>query len=96
MKIYNHLVIFLLTAISISSSGQCAKPEMNPVWDAGSGKFICHSPAAQEPAQAENVSPTGDKDFCKIIRENLLKVCPQYDEGKACKDKAKSHFQRML
>jgi hypothetical protein len=93
MKIYNHIVIFLLTTISVSSSGQCTKPEMNPVWDAGNGQFICHSAtAAQESAHDEVVSPTGDKDFCKTVRENLLKVCPPYDEGKACKDKAKSIF----
>ena len=93
MKIYSRILIFLLTMISLSSSAQCTKPDMNPVWDAGNDQFVCHNPTvAQKSEQDENISPTGDKDFCKTVRENLLKVCPPSDEGKACKDKAKSIF----
>jgi len=91
MRTYNKVVIFMLNAISITALGQCTKPEMKPVWDAGSSQFRCINPAAEE-GSAVDVSPTGSKDFCNTVRENLVKVCPPSEDGKACRSKAKSTF----
>jgi hypothetical protein len=92
MRMYNEVVIYMLTALSISAFGQC-KPEMKPVWDAGSSQFRCINNAAEKgPAEDENVSPTGSKDFCKTVRDSLLKVCPPSEDGKTCRSKAKSTF----
>jgi hypothetical protein len=93
MKISNQVVTIMLAACSVGALAQCTKPEINPSWDASKGEFRCIDPAAEKGfGQDENVSPTGTKDFCSTVRENLLKVCPQSDEGKACRSKAKSIF----
>ena len=83
-----------LFLISISASGQCTKPEMNPVWDTGSQQFRCVPPAGHTVAASDDytVSPKGDKEFCGAARDNLIKACPSSDDGKACKSKAKSIF----
>jgi hypothetical protein len=93
MKMPILAVAFVLAACSAGASAQCTKPGINAIWDASKGEFRCIDPAANKGlGQDENVSPTGNKDFCSTVRENLLKVCPQSDEGKACKSKAKSIF----
>jgi hypothetical protein len=80
--------------LSISASGQCAKPEMNAVWDTGKQQFVCVAPAGQTLATSNDstVSPKGDKKFCSVARDNLIKACPSSNDGKACKDRAKSIF----
>jgi hypothetical protein len=93
MRMYNEVVTFMLTAVSISALGQCKKPEMKPVWDAGSSQFKCINMAVDKGlAGGESVSPTGSKDFCKTVRDRLLNVCPPSEEGKTCRSKAKSTF----
>jgi hypothetical protein len=93
MRMYNEVVIYMLTAFSMSALGQCTKPDMKPVWDAGSSQFRCINTAAEQgPTGGESVSPTGSKDFCKAVRDNLLKVCPLSEDGKICRSKAKSTF----
>jgi hypothetical protein len=83
-----------LVLISASALGQCAKPEMNPVWDSGKQQFRCVAPAGHTIAASDDytVSPKGDKEFCSTARDNLIKACPSSDYGKACKSKAKSIF----
>lgn len=93
MKIPNLAMVFVLAACSSGVLAQCTKPGINPIWDANKGEFRCIDPAADKGiGQDENVSPTGTKDFCSTVRESLLKVCPQSDDGKACRSKAKSIF----
>ena len=78
----------------VPNSGQCTKLGLNPSWDAGTSQFKCIDPAAVKgPATDESVSPKGDKDFCNKVQENLLKVCPSSNEGKTCRDKAKSIYK---
>ena len=94
MKSFNEFVFIVLTTSSISALGQCANSEMKPVWDAANGQFRCSNPAAPErSSQDEEVSPSGNRDFCTTVRENLLKVCPTSDNGKSCRSKAKSIFK---
>ena len=94
MKIQIQVALFALTAVSAGALGQCTKPGLNPSWDAGKSQFKCVDPAAvKESASDESVSPRGDKDSCNRVQENLLKVCPPSDEGKTCRDKAKSIYK---
>jgi hypothetical protein len=93
MKMTNLAGAFVLAACSAGALAQCTKPAINPIWDASKGEFRCIDSAADKAlGQDENVAPTGTKDFCSSVRENLLKVCPQSDDGKACRSKAKSIF----
>jgi hypothetical protein len=93
MKIQICLALFALSLLSVGASGQCAKPEMNPVWDTGNQQFRCITPAGSEAISHDDiVSPKGDKEFCASARDNLLKVCPASDQGKTCRGKAKSIF----
>ena len=94
MKIHMRVVLFALTAVSVGAAGQCTKPGLNPSWDAGKSQFICIDPAAVKgSATDESVSPKGNKDYCNKAQENLLKVCQPSDEGKTCRDKAKSIYK---
>jgi hypothetical protein len=94
MKVHFKLLPLLITALSIASSGQCVKPGISPTWDPVKEQFRCMDPAATtRSAQDEAVSPTGSKDFCKNVRENLQKVCPPLDQGNACRNSAKSIFE---
>jgi hypothetical protein len=93
MKVQIYVALFALSMLSIGASGQCAKPEMNPVWDTGKQQFRCVAPTGSEGiSRDDTVSPKGDKEFCSNARENLLKACPGSDEGKTCKNNAKSIF----
>ena len=33
MKVQIYAVLFALSMLSVGAIGQCAKPEMNPIWD---------------------------------------------------------------
>jgi len=93
MKIQIYVVLLALSMHSAGALGQCAKPEMNPVWDSDKQQFRCVATAGSEASSHdETVSPKGDKEFCSNARENLLKACPASNEGKSCKSKAKSIF----
>jgi hypothetical protein len=93
MKIQIYVVLLALSMLSAGALGQCARPEMNPVWDTDKQQFRCVATKDSEVASRdETVSPKGDKVFCNNARENLLKACPASNEGKTCKSKAKSIF----
>src|SRR5437879_8009516 len=93
MKIQISVVLFALSMLSAGASAQCARPEMNPIWDTDKQQFRCVATAVSEAtSQDETVSPKGDKVFCSNARENLVKACPTSNEGKTCKSKAKSIF----
>jgi hypothetical protein len=90
MKSQIYVVLSALSILSVSASGQCTRPEMNPVWDTGKQQFSCV--ASSGISHDDTVEPKGNKEFCSTARENLLKACPASDEGKACKNKAKLIF----
>jgi hypothetical protein len=93
MKVQIYVVVSALSILSVSASGQYARPEMNPVWDSGKQQFSCVAPSGSVGISLDDtVSPKGNKEFCSTTRENLLKACPASDEGKICKNKAKSIF----
>jgi hypothetical protein len=93
MKVQKYVLLSALSILSVIASGQCTRPEMNPVWDSGKQQFSCVAPAGSAGiSHDEIVSPKGNKEFCSTARENLLKACPASDEGKTCKSKAKSIF----
>ena len=93
MRIRILVALLTLSSIWISAPGQCKKPEINPIWDSTNNQFRCVDPAAGTGSDHEDsVSPTGTKQSCGAVRENLLKVCPTSDEGKICRGKAKSIF----
>jgi hypothetical protein len=97
MKLQICVVLFALSMLSAGALGQCARPEMNPIWDTDKQQFRCVATKDSEaPSHDETVSPKGDKVFCNNARENLLKACPASNEGKTCKSKAKSIFQLLL
>jgi hypothetical protein len=93
MKVQTYVVLFALSMLSAGAIGQCAKPEMNPIWDTDKQQFRCVATAGSKvSSQDETVLPRGDKVFCNNARENLLKACPASNEGKTCKSQAKSIF----
>ncbi len=93
MKIRILVALLTLSSIWVSAPGQCKNPEINPIWDSINNQFRCVDPAAGTGSDHdESVSPTGNKQSCGAVRENLLKVCPTSDEGKICRGKAKSIF----
>jgi hypothetical protein len=93
MKLQIYVVLFVLSMLSAEALGQCARSEMNPVWDTDKQQFRCVASTGSETSpNDETVSPKGDKEFCANARENLLKVCPASNAGKTCKSKAKSIF----
>jgi len=93
MKVRMYVMLSTLSILSISALGQCAKPEMNPVWDSSKQQFSCVAPSGSAGiSHDDTVSPKGNKEFCSTARDNLLKACPASAEGKTCKSKAKSIF----
>jgi hypothetical protein len=93
MKVQTYLVLFALSILSASASAQCKSPEMKAVWDTGKQQFSCIAPPdATGTPRDDTVAPKGNKQFCSTARENLLKACPDSDEGKPCKSKAKSIY----
>ncbi len=93
MKVQIYAVLFALSMLSVGAIGQCATPELKPIWDTDKQQFRCATTAGSEvSSHDETVSPKGDKAFCNNARESLLKVCPASNEGKTCKSQAKSIF----
>ena len=93
MKIHNCVPLFLLATISITASGQCAKPEMKPLWNPDKGQFQCVDPSkGKSSSENDFIQPTGDKSSCASSRDSLLAACPKANEGKECRGKAKSTF----
>jgi hypothetical protein len=89
MKTPVYSLLLAVSTIAASALGQCAKPEMKPVWDIGTQQFRC---VAANGSNDETVSLKGTKEFCSKARENLLKVCPVGGENKSCKERAKTIF----
>jgi len=93
MRIRILVALLALSSIWVSARGQCKKPDINPIWDSSKNQFRCADSAAVTGSDHDDsVSPTGTKESCEAVRENLLKVCPRSDEGKICRGKAKSIF----
>src|SRR5258708_40016306 len=77
MKVQTYAVLFALSMLSVGALAQCARPEMNPIWDTDKQQFRCVATSGSEvSSHDETVSLKGDKVFCTNARENLLKVCP--------------------
>jgi hypothetical protein len=94
MKIQHLTLSIVLTTLSVACTGQCPKAGTKPIWDSNKDQFRCADAAATgESAQSAIVPPTGDKEYCKGIREDLQRACPSPDEGKTCKNAAKSIFE---
>jgi hypothetical protein len=93
MKVRILVALVALSSIWASAPRQCKKPEINPMWDSSKNQFRWAGPAAGIGSDLDDsVSPTGTKQSCGAVKENLLKVCPTSDEGKICRGKAKSIF----
>jgi hypothetical protein len=93
MRIRIFVALLALSSIWVSAPGQCKNPDVNPIWDGSKNQFRCADPAAVTGSDHDDsVSPTGTKESCGAVRENLLRVCPTSDEGKICRGKAKSIF----
>jgi hypothetical protein len=90
MKFRIPILMSLLGALSVGASAQCSAPNQKPVWDADKSQFRCTGPGTA--AKDESVQPVGDKEFCESARQNLLTACPQSNEGKACRNEAKSIY----
>jgi hypothetical protein len=90
MKFRIYILTFVFGALSVGASAQCSNPNQKPVWDADKSQFRCTGPGAS--AKDESVQPVGDKEFCESARQNLLTACPPSNEGKACRNEAKSIF----
>lgn len=94
MKIQHLILTFAFTTFSIACTAQCPKAGTKPTWDSNKQQFRCTGAAAtSESAESAMTSPTGDKAYCKSVRENLQRACPSPDEGKTCKNSAKSIFE---
>jgi hypothetical protein len=93
MKTPVYSLLLAASTIAATALGQCAKPEMKPVWDVGGQQFKCvASSGSQDMLNDETVSPQGNKEFCNKARESLLKACPLGGENKNCKENAKTIF----
>jgi hypothetical protein len=94
MKIQHLSLLCVLATFSLACTAQCPKAGTKPTWDSNKEQFRCtDATATSESAQSELVPPKGDKNSCKSIREDLQRSCPSGDEGKACKNSAKSIFE---
>jgi hypothetical protein len=93
MKFRICLLSFVFSALSAGAWAQCSSPNLKPVWDAGKNQFRCVGQSnSGSPAKDESVQPVGDKEFCTSARENLQAACPASNEGKACRNQAKSIY----
>lgn len=94
MKIQHIILTFALTTLSVACTAQCPKAGTKPMWDADKAQFRCGSATGTgSAAESEMIAPKGDKAYCKRVREDLQATCPSPDEGKACKNSAKSIFE---
>jgi hypothetical protein len=97
MKTPVYSLLLAASTIAATALGQCAKPEMKPVWDVGAQQFKCvASSGSQDMSNDETVSPQGNKEFCSKARESLLKACPLGGENKELQGKSKDDFQYLL
>jgi hypothetical protein len=72
---------------------QCSNPGLKPVWDTDRSQFRCADPNHPgASAKDESVQPTGNKEACASARQNLEAACPQSNDGKACRNQAKSIY----
>ena len=87
------LSLLLLCAPCVSAMAQCSSADLKPQWDADKTHFHCVDP--KNPAASVkdgDVQVTGDKQQCTSARDNLQAACPAGNEGKACRNEAKSIF----
>lgn len=93
MKGRDCLLIFVLSALSVGALAQCSNPKLKPVWYPDKSQFLCvDSRNSDAPQRDENVQLSGDKASCASARDNLQAACPQSNEGKACRNEAKSLY----
>jgi hypothetical protein len=90
MKFRIHILTFVFGALSASAFAQCSNTNQKPVWEADKSQFRCAGPGSG--AKEEIVQPVGDKESCDSARQNLQAACPQSNEGKACRNEAKSIY----
>ena len=87
------LIPILFSALSIGVSAQCSSSDLKPIWDSAKSQFRCVDPKHPDVAvKDDSVQPTGDKEFCGSIRDKLQAMCPEANEGKACRSQAKSIY----
>jgi hypothetical protein len=86
-------MMLLVFAFSIGASAQCSNTNLKPVWDGDKAQFRCvnaNNPSAT--VKDDAIQPVGDKASCTSARDNLQAACPVSNEGKACRNEAKSFF----
>ncbi len=87
------ILSLVLSALPAGAWAQCSNSSLKPVWDSGKGQFRCTDPIhPADGAKDENVQAVGDKAFCTSARENLQAACPTGNDGKACRNQAKSIY----
>jgi hypothetical protein len=93
MKFRIPILLLILSALSVSMWAQCSNPGLKPVWDTDRSQFRCADPNHPgASAKDESVQPTGNKEACASARQNLEAACPQSNDGKACRNQAKSIY----
>jgi hypothetical protein len=93
MKFRIPMMLLVFGALSISTLAQCSNTNLKPVWDGDKAQFRCvnaNNPSAT--VKDDAVQPVGDKAYCMSARDNLQAACPVSNEGKACRNEAKSFF----
>src|SRR5260370_38106323 len=96
MKVQIYVVLFALSMLSVGAIGQCARPEMNPVWDTDKQQFRCVATAGSEvPSHGETVSPTGRTAFRNHPPENPLKASPPSTQRHTCNPKPTPLFNPL-
>lgn len=94
MRIHKHMMFsFVLSSLAAVGAAQCTNSNLKPLWDAGKGQFRCTDTSHPgDGAKDEDVKAVGDKEFCTSARDNLQAACPSGNDGKACKNQAKSIY----
>ena len=59
MKVQIFVVPFALSMLSVGAIGQCARPEMNPIWDTDKQQFRCVATADSEVSSRDEVVSVG-------------------------------------
>lgn len=94
MRLRNQIIFsVVLSSLTAGTWAQCSNANLKPVWDAGKGQFRCTDTSHPgDGAKDEDVKAVGDKEFCTSVRDNLQAACPTGNDGKACKNQAKSIY----
>jgi hypothetical protein len=93
MKSRIYILSLVLSAIPVTAVAQCSSARLKPIWDADKGQFRCTDPSNPGVIpKDDSVQPTGDKEYCASARDNLQAACPPSNEGKACRNQAKSIY----